>query len=203
MRLRRDRAALLVIDMEHDFVDGTLAVPHAAELVARLAPLLPAARSVGVAVVFVTQALRPGREDLGRLERFAPVRSGAALREGSAGVRVVAALDPLPDDLYVVKRRFSAFFGTDLDLLLRSRGIEQVVVCGLSAHVCCDTTVREAFQLGYDPFYVVDGVEMGDLPDMGWGVVPGEQAKGVVATIIAHRFGTLCTISELLAELTP
>jgi len=101
-----------------------------------------------------------------------------------------------------LKRRFGAFLGTDLDLLLRSSNVEQVFVCGVSAHVCCDTTVREAFQLGYDPYYLVDGVEMGDLPDLGWGVVPAETAKGVVATILSHRFGTVCTIADLMAELT-
>jgi ureidoacrylate peracid hydrolase len=199
--LRRGRAALLVVDMEHDFVHGPMAVAGGAALAERLRPLVDAARETGVPVVFATQALRPGGEDVGRLERFDVVRSGAALREGTDGVRVVAELGARPDDLYVLKRRFSAFLGTDLDLLLRSRGIEQVVVCGLSAHVCCDTTARDAFQLGYDPLYVTDGVAMGDLPDAGWGAVAAEEAQRVVATILAHRFATLCTVDELRAEL--
>jgi biuret amidohydrolase len=203
LTLHPDRAALLVIDMEHDFIHGSMAVPRGVALAARLAPLIGAARGAGIAVVFVTQALRRGGEDLGRLERFEPVQSGSALREGSEGVEVVAELGALPTDLYVVKRRFGAFLGTDLDLLLRSRGIEQVMVCGVSAHVCCDTTTREAFQLGYDPYYLVGGVEMGDLPDLGWGPVPADQAKGIVATIIGHRFGSLCTISDVLAALKP
>lgn len=202
MNLLRDRAALLVVDMEHDFVHGPMAVTGGPQLALRLAPLVRAARAAGVAVVFVTQALRPNGADIGRLERFEPARTGAALREGGKGVRVVPELDPRPDDLYVLKRRFGAFLGTDLDLLLRSSNVEQVFVCGVSAHVCCDTTVREAFQLGYDPYYLVDGVEMGDLPDLGWGVVPAETAKGVVATILSHRFGTVCTIADLMAELT-
>ena len=74
-------------------------------------------------------------------------------------------------------------------------------MCGISAHVCCDTTTRDAFQLGYDPVYVSDGVEMGDLPDHGFGAIPAEQAKAVVATAIAHRFGTLATIDELVGAL--
>jgi nicotinamidase-related amidase len=201
VNLRRDQAALLVVDMENDFVDGPMAVPGGPELARRLAPLVQAARAAGVAVVFVTQALRQNGADLGLLERFEPVRTGAALREGGEGVRVTAELDPRPEDTYVVKRRFSAFLGTDLDLVLRSSGVQQVLVCGVSAHVCCDTTVREAFQLGYDPYYVVDGVEMGDLPDLGWGPIAADTAKGVVATIIAHRFGTVCTIADLMAEL--
>lgn len=198
----RDRCALLVVDMEHDFVHGPMAVAGAAALAPRLRRLAAAARSAGVPVVFASQQLRAGGDDIGPLERFDAVRSGAVLRERSDGVRIVAELDPRPTDLFVVKRRFSAFFATDLDLLLRSRGVQQLLVCGISAHVCCDTTARDAFQLGYETFYVVDGVEMGDLPDLGLGPVAAEDAKRVVATVLAHRFATLCTIGEVVAELS-
>jgi ureidoacrylate peracid hydrolase len=199
IEVRRDRAAVVVVDMQHDFVHGSLAVAGAAALARRLAPLVGAARSAGLCIVWVTHAVRPG--ELGPLARFEEVAAGRALREGSAGVQVVPELDPRPEDVYVVKRRFSAFAQTDLDLTLRSRGIEQLFVCGVSAHVCCDTTIRDAFQLGYDAVYVVDGVEMGDLPDLGWGAVDADTAKRVVATTIAHRFGDVCTRAELVAAL--
>lgn len=185
--------ALLVVDMEEDFVRGPMAVPGAEELAHRLAPLVAAARGAGVLVVFVTQELR--REDLGPLKRY------DAIHEGSDGVRVVPELGAQPSDCFVVKRRFGAFLGTDLDLLLRSRGVSRVLVCGISAHVCCDTTVREAFQLGYDAVYLADGVTMGDLPDLGWGAVPAAEAQRVVATTIAHRFGSVSTVDAVLAEL--
>jgi ureidoacrylate peracid hydrolase len=196
------RSALLVVDMEEDFVRGSMAVPGAEALAQRLAPLVAAARDAGALVVFVTQALRAGGADAGRLERFDDVREGRALVEGSAGVAVVPELGARADDCFVTKRRFGAFLGTDLDLLLRSRGVERVVVCGISAHVCCDTTVREAFQLGYDAVYLVDGVAMGDLPDLGWGAIPAADAERVVATTIAHRFGTVATVDDLLTELS-
>jgi biuret amidohydrolase len=190
------RSALLVIDMEHDFVDGPMAVDGAQALATRLAPFVAAARAAGVAIVFVTQALRTG--DAGPLDRFDAVRERRALVDGSPGVEVVPDLNPAPGDLHVVKRRFSAFFGTDLDLILRSRDIRHVIVCGISAHICCDTTVRDAFQHGYDPIYVVDGVEMGDLPDAGWGRVAAEDAKRTIATILAHRFAQAATIEDIL-----
>lgn len=201
MNLRRPGSALLVIDMQRDFVHGPMAVPGAAALALRLAPVLRAARNAAVPVIFATQALRSNGADLGHLERFAQVEKGLALREGTEGVQIVAELEPGERDLFVLKRRFSAFHATDLDLLLRSQAIDQLVVCGISAHICCDTTIRDAFQLGYDPIYVSDAVEMGDLPDYGFGPIPAAQAKAVVATTIAHRFGTLCTLAELLATL--
>jgi nicotinamidase-related amidase len=176
--------ALLIVDMEEDFVRGPMAVSGAEALAKRLAPLIAAARDAGMVVVFVTQSLRPG--DVGPLARFDDVRQGHALREGTPGVRVVPELGPQP---------------SDLDLLLRTRGVIRVVVCGISAHVCCDTTVREAFQLGYEPVYLVDGVSMGDLPDLGWGPVSAADAQRVVATTIAHRFGTVTTIDDFLTTL--
>ncbi len=191
--------ALLVVDMEEDFVRGPMAVSGAEALAQRLAPLIAAARDAGMVVVFVTQSLRPG--DIGPLARFDDVREGRVLSEGTPGVRVVPELEPQPSDSFVVKRRFGAFLGTDLDLLLRTRGVIRVVVCGISAHVCCDTTVREAFQLGYEPVYLVDGVSMGDLPDLGWGPVSAADAQRVIATTIAHRFGTVATIDDFLATL--
>lgn len=187
------KTALLVVDMEEAFVRGSMAVPGAEELAHRLAPLVAAAREAGALVVFVTQELR--HEDLGPLARH------TAIRERGGGVQVVAELGAQPSDCFVVKRRFGAFLGTDLDLLLRSWGIERVVVCGVSAHVCCDTTVREAFQLGYETVYLADGVSMGDLPDLGWGAIPAADAQRVVATTIAHRFGSVSTIDAVLAEL--
>ena len=63
--------------------------------------------------------------------------------------------------------------------------------------------MRDASQLGYDTLYLIDGVEMGDLPDHGFGPISAADAKAVVATTIAHRFGTLATLADLLAELTP
>lgn len=193
--------ALLVVDMEEDFVRGPMAVPGAEDVARRLGPLIAAARTGGALVVFVTQALRADGSDAGRLRRFAEVRDGLALVEGSDGVQVVPELGARPSDCFVTKRRFGAFFGTDLDLLLRSRGIERVVICGVSAHVCCDTTAREAGQLGYDVTYLVDGVTMGDLPDLGWGAIPAAEAERVIATTIAHRFGAVSTIEALLAEI--
>jgi nicotinamidase-related amidase len=190
------RTALLVVDMEEDFVRGPMAVAGAEELAQRLGPFVGAARTAGHLVVFVTQALRP--DDLGPFARFDVVREGRALREGSPGVRVVQELGPRPTDCFVTKRGFGAFLGTNLDELLQEHGVTRVLVCGVSAHVCCDTTVREAFQLGYDPVYLVDGVSMGDLPDHGWGSIDAETAQRVVATTIAHRFGTVASLDDVL-----
>jgi ureidoacrylate peracid hydrolase len=193
---------LLIVDMTHDFVGGALAVPGAADVAERLAPVVERFREKQLPVVYAVQALRPGGGDQGFLSRFEPVRTEQALVEGSKGAEVVDALAPRDGDVVVIKRRFSAFLQTDLDLALRSRGVEQVVIAGVSAHVCCDTTARDAAQLGYGVTFLADGTTMGDLPDLGWGAIPAETALNVVRTVIAHRFGDVWSIDRLLEELS-
>jgi nicotinamidase-related amidase len=200
----KTKTALLVIDMQRDFVEaGPMQVPGGIALADRLGPLLATCRQSDIPIIYTVQAQRPGGIDLGPLASFAPVAEGAVLVEGSSGCEVVPSLKPAPGDAIIQKRRFSAFFGTDLDLLLRSQGIKRLAICGLACHVCCDTTVRDAFQLGYDTILLADGVDMGDLPDQGWGTVTAAEARRVVLTIIAHRFGRVMeigTFTKLLKE---
>ncbi len=65
-------------------------------------------------------------------------------------------VSPLRNEFVVTKHRFSGFFGTDLDLVLRSRGIETLLLCGVATNVCVETTVRDAFNLDYNVILVED-----------------------------------------------
>jgi nicotinamidase-related amidase len=106
--------------------------------------LVAAARS-GVAPVVVTQELhRPGRVDFGReLDGEEPVHCV----EGTPGAELVEALRPGPGEHLVRKRRYSAFFATDLDLLLRGLNVDTVVACGMLSDVCVHYTCVDAHQL--------------------------------------------------------
>lgn len=201
MNVEHGRAALLVVDMQNDFVTGPMSVPGAAALAARLAPLVAACRAAGVQVCYTVEAHRPDRADLGNLDRFYPLVGREALVEGTQGVEVVPELTPAPGDLVVVKRRFSGFIGTDLELALRAQSITQLFVCGVSTHVCCDTTARDAAQRDFQTWLVDGGTACGDLPDQGWGVVPAGTVHQAVFTLFAHRFGQVCSLDELLAAL--
>ncbi|WP_269082009.1 MULTISPECIES: isochorismatase family protein [unclassified Streptococcus] len=65
-------------------------------------------------------------------------------------------LNVSPQDFIVNKRGFSAFFGTDLDLQLRRRGIDTIILGGISTHAGVDSTARDAYQLGYDQYFITD-----------------------------------------------
>lgn len=164
-----EHTALVLVDMQRDFLErdgvfGRLGVDLSmyAEMRPRLAALLTAARSAGVLVVHVQNTTLPGRRSDSpaqlrfNLRMHATARSGGPpLRytlPGTAGHEFVEELAPLPDELVVHKHRSSAFWGTDLELLLRSNGVRTVVVGGCTTEGCVDSTARDAM---FTDHYVV------------------------------------------------
>jgi len=155
------RAALLLVDMQQDFVaaDGAFAslgidVSMYAEVRPKLAGLLAAARRHGVLVVHIQNTALPDlmsdspaqiRFNLRMHERARG--DGPPLRytvPGTPGHAFVPDLRPLPHELVVPKYRSSAFWGTNLELLLRSNGIETVIVGGCTTEGCVESTARDA-----------------------------------------------------------
>lgn len=161
--------ALLLIDMQYDFVDrdgsfGTLGIDLTMydETRPRLAALLDVARRHGVLVIHVQNTALPNRmSDSPAQIRFnlrmheKARHGGPPLRytvPGTPGHEFVKELSPRPDELVVRKYRSSAFWGTNLELLLRSNGIETVVVSGCTTEGCVESTARDAM---FSDHYVV------------------------------------------------
>lgn len=141
------RPALLVMDFQQEIVeryDGT-GVVDAARRAA------DAAREAGVPVMFVRVAFRPGHPEIsasnptfGRL-----ARSGEGMLEDHAATQIHAALAPRPDEPVVVKRRVSAFSGSDLDVLLRAAGVDTLVLAGIATSGVVLSTLRQAADLDF------------------------------------------------------
>jgi nicotinamidase-related amidase len=141
------RPALLVIDMQHDFVDAEASCYNvgAEATVAPLARAVAAMRDAGLPVVWTMEAHRPGGVDAG-LENSPDCTFGAHTVEGTPGIEIVPELAPGPEDLVVRKRRYNCFLGTELDLLLKALRVDTLLVGGVSSDVCVHWTVGEAFQ---------------------------------------------------------
>jgi nicotinamidase-related amidase len=166
--------ALVVIDMQRDFVaPGGFgeALGNDVSLLRRtIAPIravLAAARAKGLLVVHTREGHRPDLADLpeskrlrGRLELKIgdPGPMGRLLVRGERGHGIVDELAPKPGEPVVDKPGKGAFYATDLDAILRSRDIGQLVVCGVTTEVCVSTTVREANDRGYDCLVLEDCV---------------------------------------------
>lgn len=144
--LRPDTTAVLVVDMLHDFCDpaGAMPLPGAERLYPVQNDLVQSARRAGMMIGWVVDAHRPG---LRRDREFA--KRAPHCMEDTGGVDVMPQLDKQNDDFVFVKRRYSAFFGTDLDLTLRDNLIDTLVVFGVVTNICVRSTVHDAFFNGY------------------------------------------------------
>jgi nicotinamidase-related amidase len=144
------RPALLVIDMQHDFVDpgaGCYNV-NAEETVAPTRAVIDAMRAASLPVIWTMEAHRPGGIDAG-LESSADCSFAAHTIEGTHGIEIVPELAPGPDDLIVRKRRYSCFLGTELEFLLKALRVDTLILAGVSSDVCVHWTAGEAFQRDY------------------------------------------------------
>jgi nicotinamidase-related amidase len=166
------KTALIIIDMQRDFLEpGGFGealgndVSNLARIVAPLRELLATARNAGIAVMHTREGHRPDLADAPRakIERGAPSMRigdrgpmGRILIRGEAGHDIIPELYPLPSEPIIDKPGKGAFYQTDLDLMLRNRGIEALLVCGVTTEVCVHTTVREANDRGYRAIVVAD-----------------------------------------------
>jgi ureidoacrylate peracid hydrolase len=154
-----EHTALLVIDVQNDFFadGGTFHrigrdVSVVRRMMAPLHQVIAAARAVGVRVVFVRYGLSPATESEVFLEQRARGRSNQPIcREGTWGAQFYE-VEPQPDDVVVVKHRYSGFIGTDLDMTLRSMDIKTIVLSGIASNGCVEATARDGFMHDY---YVV------------------------------------------------
>jgi len=159
------RTAVIFIDMQRDFLEpggfGESLGNDVSLLGAAVEPcrsLLAAARERGLLIVHTREGHRPDLSDapLNKVDRGAPHQRigapgpmGRILIRGEAGHDIVPALYPLSCEPVIDKPGKGAFYATDLDTILRNRGIDNLIVCGVTTEVCVHTTVREANDRGY------------------------------------------------------
>ena len=161
-RPRPDRTAVLVHDMQRYFLRPFPAGQSPlTELVANVTKLLAAARTAGVPVFYTAQPGGMSNHDRGLLHDFwGPGMSAAETDRGIAD-----DVAPEPGDTVLTKWRYSAFFRSDLEERLRRSGRDQLIVCGVYAHMGCLVTVCDAFSRDIQPFLVADALADLSLDD--------------------------------------
>src|ERR1700712_2988180 len=139
------RTAMIVVDMQNDFVaaGAPIDTPAARAMVPKLAEALTICRDAGIRVIYTAHVHRRDGSDMGLFDDMhPPIASRAALVDGTAGVDIYPELAPAPGEHVVKKHRYSGFFGTDLDIILREWGITTVVISGTTTENCCHATAR-------------------------------------------------------------
>jgi nicotinamidase-related amidase len=160
VRVDPTRAALVVVDMQNDFVTegGSLVVPEAESTIPAIGTLLELARAYGMRVVFTQDTHRDGDPEW----RIWPEHA----REESWGWQIVEALAPREDETVIRKVRYDAFYGTSLDHLLRLWGVSALVICGTVANICVHYTAASAALRWYDVVIPRDAVSALDPFDL-------------------------------------
>jgi nicotinamidase-related amidase len=161
--------AVIVVDMQNDFCKPGWAFSQLGidismypAMIPRLALLLAGARKAGVPVIYIQMTVLPGRFSESpaqiRFNMRLHLRSHDATEpllytvEGTPGQEIIPELAPQSGDLIVCKYRSSGFWGTNLDLLLRSNRIETVIMTGITTEGCVESTARDAL---FNDYYVV------------------------------------------------
>lgn len=149
--------ALIIADMINDFVTGALKVKRAKAIIPNIQKLLELARKNRFAVIYVTDS---------HLPRIDPEFNlwGQHAARGSWGSEVIDELKPKENEYRVLKRKYSAFQGTELDMLLRELKIEAIILTGTLTDICIQHTAADAFFKGYKVIVPKDCVETMDEP---------------------------------------
>jgi ureidoacrylate peracid hydrolase len=155
MQMKKGKSALLVIDMQDFFLNpaspaftcGGLAI------LPTLKGLIKAFREARRPVIYSCHVHHPDRIDVGIMGWW---WEGMCV-EGSAGSKVRGEIAPLPNEKVVFKHRYSAFYNTDLETVLRCLEVKDLVISGIMTNMCCESTARDAYLRDYRVFFLADG----------------------------------------------
>jgi nicotinamidase-related amidase len=170
MDLTSSRTAVIAVHMQHDIVtaDGAFGGFFAAQaaerdVIGQAGQLLEAARRSGATVVYTRVAWQPGYPDLvANSPLLGMVAQFGALVEGSGKAEIVPQLTPQDGDIVLTHQRVGGFSASQLDVILRSRGIDTVLFAGVATNASVESTARQASDLGYRTIVVADACSAAD-----------------------------------------
>lgn len=147
-----DKSALLIIDMQEYFLNPSshAFIPSSATILSGVKKLISIYSKKNLPVIFTLHSNT--NENAGLMRKWWP----DLLREGYAESLLAKELNS-SDGIIVKKNQYDAFYNTNLENILKSKNISQVIVCGVLTNICCETTARSAFVRGFETFFAIDG----------------------------------------------
>jgi ureidoacrylate peracid hydrolase len=192
-----ERSALINVDMQNCFVEGSpIAAPDGLQVLERINRVAEACRKTGVLVIHTAGVLRADGSNLGVLAEFDPIVKTGILNKGSESAALHKNLVVDSRDILLDKPRFGAFHGTDLELILRSRGIDTLIISGIATNVCCETTAREAAVRDFRVLFLSDGTATFGIGDLS----PADLQKATCATL-GKVFAQVLTVNQVITKI--
>lgn len=192
MRLNTAASALLVVDMQRFFLDATSPTftCGGVAILPTVRRLMHAFRRAGRPVIFTQHVHHPGDIDCGIMGWW---WEGKCL-EGSPESEVHPDLAPMPGEKVVSKHRYSAFYNTDLETVLRCLKVEDIVVSGVMTNMCCESTARDAYYRDYRVFFLADGtgsiseeMHLASLLNLAFGFAYVTTSDAIAAQLASHE----------------
>jgi len=182
------RTAVVVIDLQKGIV-GFPGNPHSAQsVIANTVALLDAARSTGAQPILVHVGRSPGGGDALQMVCDQPMRAAASLPPDWS--ELIPELNRQPNDLVILKRQWGAFYGTDLELQLRRRGLSTIILCGIATAFGVESTARDAYERGFEQVFAEDAMT----------ARTAESHTNAIANIFS-RMGRVRSTAEIVAAL--
>lgn len=200
MKLHKEKVALLLVDLQNDFCHpkGTASargkdVQSFQPALKQMQNLLEMARQIDVPIIHAISEHSEWTSSPTQKERFGRLKqskSHSYCYPGSWGAEIYHLFQPLPNEKIVTKHRYSAFFHTNIELILRSKKIEQVIIIGLYTNVCVDSTARDAYMRDFSVIIPFDCVSSDD-----------ERKHEYALALLQDTFAEVVSSDEIIEQL--
>lgn len=198
LQFRKENCTLIIIDMQNAFINpnGSLArmgldTSRTANSIKPIITLKNEFNKCKLPIIYLQHIHRQDGLDAGLIEKvFLPIMQLGHCKEGSWDSEIIDELKPSETDYIVKKHRFSGFYNTQLDDVLRGLGVNILVVCGISTNVCVESTVRDAFYRDYNVFVPLESTA-------GFTV---EQEQAAIENF-QFAFARVISLDDMLAKL--
>lgn len=157
-KLNLKRSCLLIIDMEYGFLDknSALYVKNGTKIVRNIKKILENFRKKNLPIIFIKREHRKSGVDIDKTRIKIFNKNSGLILENDKSSEIIKELKPIKNELLVIKRRWSAFFGTELEILLKRLKIENLIVTGVQTPNCIRATVYDALSLDYNVIVISD-----------------------------------------------
>jgi nicotinamidase-related amidase len=177
--------ALLVIDVQNEYFTGRMPVTYPEGSLDKILKAMDHAAMMGMPVVVI--------------QHTAPLKDSPAFRRDSDGWRLHPDVEKRGCDILIEKHLPGSFTGTELEKWLADKGIKQVAICGYMTQMCCDTTARQAFHLGFCVDFLSDATGTLSVQNSAGSISDRDLQRAVLVTQ-AMRFSRVMTAEEWILE---
>src|SRR5438876_10138496 len=199
------KTAMIVVDMQNDFVAAGAAMetPAARAVVPKLAEARNPCREAGIKISYTPHVHRRDGSDMGLFDDMhPPIANRDALVDGTPGIDIYPELAPAAAEHVIKKHRYSGFFGTDLDIILREWGVDTVIISGTTTENCCQATARDAMFRNYRVVLLSDATATYEYPDRRFNPMSNADIHHAMLVILAASTAHVMSVEDMRARIS-